>query len=30
MEAVSTLLERRGLAVTCIPDEDVILYLPLR
>jgi len=29
MEAVSTLLERRGLAVACIPDEDVIFYLPL-
>jgi hypothetical protein len=30
VEAVSTLLERRGLAVTCTPDEDVIFYLPLR
>ncbi len=30
MEAVSTLLEKRGLAVTCIPDEDVIFYLPIR
>ena len=29
-EAVSTLLEKRGLAVTCTPDEDVIFYLPLR
>ena len=30
MESVSTLLERRGLVVTCTPDEDVIFYLPLR
>ena len=30
MTAVSSLLERRGLAVTCTPDEDVIFYLPLR
>ena len=29
MEAVSHLLERRGLAVACIPHEDVIFYLPL-
>jgi hypothetical protein len=30
MEAVSALLEKRGLAVTCTPDEDVIFYLSLR
>jgi hypothetical protein len=30
MEAVSTLLEERGLNVACVPDEDVIFYLPLR
>ena len=30
MEAVSSLLERRGLNVVCIPDEDVVFYLPLR
>ena len=29
MEAVSHLLERRGLTVACVPDEDVIFYLPL-
>ncbi len=29
MEAVSSLLERRGLNVACIPDEEVIFYLPL-
>lgn len=29
METVSHLLERRGLNVVCIPDEDVIFYLPL-
>jgi hypothetical protein len=29
MEAVSHLLERRGLAIACVPDEDVIFYLPL-
>lgn len=29
MEAVSRHLERRGLNVACIPDEDVIFYLPL-
>ena len=30
MDAVSSLLERRGLNVTCILDEDVIFCLPLR
>ena len=30
MDVVSSLLERRGLNVACIPDEDVIFYLPLR
>jgi hypothetical protein len=30
MDAVSSLLERRGLNVVCIPDEDVVFYLPLR
>jgi hypothetical protein len=30
MEAVSALLEKRGLNVACIPGEDVIFYLPLR
>ena len=30
MDAVSTLLEKRGLNVACVPDEDVIFYLPLR
>jgi hypothetical protein len=30
MEVVSSLLERRGLNVACIPDEDVVFYLPLR
>jgi hypothetical protein len=30
IEAVSSLLEKRGLNVTCVPDEDVIFYLPLR
>ncbi len=29
MVAVCTLLKKRGLAVACIPDEDVIFYLPL-
>ncbi len=29
MEAVSCHLKRRGLAVACIPHEDVIVYLPL-
>ncbi len=29
MDAVSSLLERRGLNVVCIPDEDVVFYLPL-
>ena len=29
MEAVSILLQRRGLSVACIPDEDVLFYLPL-
>ncbi len=28
-DAVSSILDRRGLAVACIPDEDVIFYLPL-
>ena len=30
MEAVFVLLQGRGLSVACIPDEDVLLYLPLR
>ena len=30
MEAVSVLLQRQGLSVACIPDEDVLLYLPLK
>ncbi len=30
MEAVSTLLQKRGLSIACIPDEDVLFYLPLR
>jgi hypothetical protein len=30
MDAVSSLLERRGLNVVCIPNEDVVFYLPLR
>jgi len=30
MDAVSSLLERRGLNVACIPDEDVVFYLSLR
>jgi len=30
MEAVSVLLQRRGLSVACIPDEDVLFYLPLK
>lgn len=30
MEAVSILLQRRGLSVACIPDEDVLFYLPLK
>jgi hypothetical protein len=29
MEAVSKLLERRGLNVACVQDGDVIFYLPL-
>ena len=29
MEAVFILLQRRGLSVACIPDEDVLFYLPL-
>jgi hypothetical protein len=27
--AVCSLLKERGLAVACVPDEDVIFYLPL-
>lgn len=30
MEAVLVLLQRRGLSVACIPDEDVLFYLPLK
>jgi hypothetical protein len=30
MEAVSILLQRRGLSVACVPDEDVLFYLPLK
>ena len=30
MDAVSSLLERRGMNFVCIPDEDVVFYLPLR
>ena len=30
MEAVSVLVQRRGLSVACIPDEDVLFYLPLK
>jgi len=30
MDEVSGLLEKRGLNVACVPDEDVIFYLPLR
>jgi len=29
MVAVCSLLKERGLAVACVPDEDVIFYLPL-
>jgi hypothetical protein len=29
MDAVSSLLERSGMNVVCIPDEDVIFYLPI-
>lgn len=29
MESVCRLLVQRGLAVACVPDEDVIFYLPL-
>jgi len=29
MVAVCTLLKERGLAVACVPDEDVIFYLPI-
>lgn len=29
MESVCNLLVERGLAVACVPDEDVIFYLPL-
>ena len=29
MVAVCHLLKERGLAVACVPDEDVIFYLPL-
>jgi len=29
MEAVSVLLQRQGLSVACIPDEDVLFFLPL-
>jgi len=30
MESVCRLLVERGLAVACVPDEDVVFYLPLR
>ena len=30
MEAVLVLLQRQGLSVACIPDEDVLFYLPLK
>lgn len=29
MVAVCRMIQTRGLAVACVPDEDVILYLPL-
>lgn len=29
METVSVLLQRQGLSVACIPDEDVLFFLPL-
>jgi len=30
MVAVCRMIQKRGLAVACVPDEDVILYLPLK
>ena len=29
MVAVCSLLKERGLAVACVPDEDVLFYMPL-